>query len=66
MLSGQKPDFFIFLKIFSAIKKRPIGRSKKAYKKEITLDRMHLSPAPTKGYFCELLKSVIISTSLSV
>ena len=32
--------------------------NKKPYKWEITLDRMHLSPATTKGYFCELLKSV--------
>ena len=37
-------------------KKSPIGQTEKYGKKEITLDRLHLSPASAKGFFCDILK----------
>ena len=55
-------------KIFSKKwhKKTPFRRvSKKPYKIEITLDRMHLSPASSQGLFLWTLKIRHVSTSLS-
>lgn len=46
-------------------KKTPHGRTQKPYKWEITLDRMHLSPAPSQGLFLWTLKVCHFSTSLS-
>ena len=56
MLSGSKTGHFLSENF--AIKKAPSGKTKNR-KIEITLDRMHLSPAPAKGYFCDILKSNI-------
>ena len=52
-------DSYILIFTKKAIKKRLSGAAQKPCKIEITLDRMHLSPASAKGYFSDILKSNI-------